>query len=94
VSATIETRPELPRNWIENALSECAGGRLSDLKLLKQGDGSFLFDKTAFRSAPQRALGFLGQNIGIDLTAGASFWQEWAELLTRWSQAKRSQNPK
>jgi glycosyltransferase involved in cell wall biosynthesis len=94
VSATIETRPELPRNWIENALSECTGGRLSDLKLLKQGDGSFLFDKTAFRSAPRKALGFLGQNIGIDLTAGASFWQEWAEVLTRWSQAKRSQNRK
>jgi glycosyltransferase involved in cell wall biosynthesis len=94
VSATIETRPELPRNWIENALSECAGGRLSDLKLLKQVNDSFLFDKTTFRSAPRKALGFLGQNIGIDLTAGPSFWQEWAELLTRWSQAKRSQNLK
>jgi hypothetical protein len=27
----------------------------------------------------------LGKNIGIDLTTGASFWQEWAELLVRWS---------
>ena len=28
VSATIEARPHLPREWIQNALSECVGGRL------------------------------------------------------------------
>src|SRR5436190_14197683 len=28
VSATIEARPALPREWIQNALSECVGGRL------------------------------------------------------------------
>jgi glycosyltransferase involved in cell wall biosynthesis len=94
VSATIETRPELPQNWIENALSECAGGRLSDLKLLKQRGSSFLLDKTAFRSAPRKALGFLGQKIGIDLTAGGCFWQEWAELLVRWSREQQIAQPK
>ncbi len=36
VSATIEPRPEPPRNWIQDALSECVGGRLSDRKLLEQ----------------------------------------------------------
>jgi glycosyltransferase involved in cell wall biosynthesis len=36
VSATIEPRSELSREWIQNALSECAGGRLSNRKLVEQ----------------------------------------------------------
>jgi glycosyltransferase involved in cell wall biosynthesis len=83
VSATIEARPALPREWIQNALSECVGGRLRDRKLVR--GGSFLVDKTTFRSAPQQALGLVSQKSGIDLTAGTRFWQEWADLLTRWS---------
>src|SRR5213079_1062905 len=83
VSATIEARPALPREWIQNALSECVGGRLRDRKFAR--DSSFIVDKTTFRSAPQRALGRISQKSGIDLTAGTRFWQEWAELLMRWS---------
>jgi hypothetical protein len=83
VSATIEARSALPREWIQNALSECVGGRLRDRKLAR--DSSFVVDKTTFRSVPQQALAQLSQKSGIDLTAGARFWQEWAELLTRWS---------
>jgi glycosyltransferase involved in cell wall biosynthesis len=82
-SATIEARPALPREWIQNALSECVGGRLRDRKLVR--GGSFLIDKTTFRSAPQQALGLVSQKSGIDLTTGRRFWQEWAELLMRWS---------
>jgi glycosyltransferase involved in cell wall biosynthesis len=87
VSATIEARPVLPREWIKNALSECVGGRLRDRQLIR-GD-SFLVDKTTFRSAPQRVLGRVSQKSGIDLIAGARFWQEWAELLLRWSHSDR-----
>jgi hypothetical protein len=87
VSATIEARPALPREWIQNALSECVGGRLRDRQLVR-GD-TFLIDKTTFRSAPQRALGRVSQKSGIDLTAGRRFWQEWAELLMRWSGSDR-----
>jgi glycosyltransferase involved in cell wall biosynthesis len=87
VSATIEARPVLPREWIQNALSECVGGRWRDRQLLR-GD-SFLVDKTTFRSAPQQALGRVSQKSGIDLTAGTRFWQEWAELLLRWSRSDR-----
>jgi glycosyltransferase involved in cell wall biosynthesis len=87
VSATIEARPILPREWIQNALSECVGGRLRDRKLAR--GSSFLVDKTTFRSAPQRALGLVSQKSGIDLTAGTRFWQEWAELLMRWSGSDR-----
>jgi hypothetical protein len=81
VSAAIEPQPELARNWIEDALSQCIGGRLSDPKLLKQPTSLFLIDKTTFRSAPRKVLGL----VGINLAPGARFWQEWSELLLRWS---------
>ena len=88
VSATIEPRPELPLNWIESALRKCKGGRLSDRELLRERSSSFVFDKAAFCSSPRKVVGLLGKNIGIDLTTGASFWQEWAGLLVRWSGEK------
>jgi hypothetical protein len=88
VSATIEPRPDLPQNWIESALHRCEGGRLSDRKLLREWSNSFVFDKAAFRSTPRKVVGLFGKNIGIDLTTGASFWQEWSELLVRWSREK------
>ena len=85
VSTTIEARPELPRNWIQQALSECVGGRLADRKLLDGRSDSFVLDKTTFRSAPRKALGLITRETGIDLTTGTRFWQEWAKLLLRWS---------
>ena len=94
VSATIEPCPELPRNWIEGALRRCRGGRLSDRKLLRERSSSFLFDKVAFHSGSRKAIGLLGKKIGIDLTEGASFWEEWSELLGRWSREKPPTKPK
>ena len=88
VSATIEARPALPREWTQNALSECVGGRVKDRQLVR--GRSFLVDKTTFRSAPQRALGLASQKSGIDLTAGTRFWQEWAELFMRWTSDRKS----
>src|SRR5205823_3111000 len=79
VSATIEPRPELPRNWIQDALSECVAARLCNRKLLHQRSGSFLVDKTTFRSAPRKALGLITRKTGIGLTTRARFWHEWAE---------------
>jgi glycosyltransferase involved in cell wall biosynthesis len=89
VSATIEPRSELPRQWILNALSECVGGRLSSRKLVEQLGGAFFLDKTTFRSAPRKTLGRLTQKTHIDLTTGSRFWQQWAELLLRWSGSDR-----
>jgi glycosyltransferase involved in cell wall biosynthesis len=92
VSATIEPRPELPQNWIVSALRKCKGGRLSDRTLLRARSSSFLFDKAALRSGPRKTFGLLGQKIGIDLSrlgVAARFWQEWAELLSRWRQEER-----
>jgi glycosyltransferase involved in cell wall biosynthesis len=95
VSATIEPRPELPQNWIVSALRKCKGGRLSDRKLLRDRSSSFLFDKAALRSGPRKTVRLLGQKIGIDLRrlgVAANFWQEWAELLIRWSQEERGKD--
>ena len=97
ISATIEPRSELPREWIQNALAECAGGRLSNRKLVEKFDGSFLLDKTTFRSAPRKTLGLINQKTRIDLTTGSSFWQQWAALLLRWNGIHRKstiENPK
>ncbi|HTL78855.1 MAG TPA: glycosyltransferase family 4 protein [Candidatus Babeliales bacterium] len=97
VSATIEPRSELPRAWIQNALSECVGGRLSDRQLIEQRGDTFFPDKTTFRSAPQKTLGQITQKTHIDLTTGSRFWQQWAELLLRWSGSDRKlkiENPK
>jgi glycosyltransferase involved in cell wall biosynthesis len=84
VSATIEPRSELSREWIQKALSECVGGRLSSRKLVEQRGGAFFMDKTTFRSAPRRTLGQITQKTHIDLTTGSRFWQQWAELLETW----------
>jgi len=89
VSATIEPRSELSREWIQNALSECVGGRLSSRKLVEQRGGAFFLDKTTFRSAPRKTLGQITQKTHIDLTTGSRFWQQWAELLLRWSGSDR-----
>ena len=89
VSATIEPRSELSREWIQNALSECVGGRLNSRKLVEQLGGAFFLDKTTFRSAPQKTLGQITQKTHIDLTTGSRFWQQWAELLLRWSGSDR-----
>ena len=85
VSATIEPRSILPREWIRSALSECVGGRLSSRKLVEQLGGAFFLDKTTFRSAPRKTLGQITQKTHIDLTTGSRFWQQWAELLLRWN---------
>jgi len=90
VSATIERRPKLPQNWIRSALRRCQGGRLSDHKMLRNYDDSFLTDKAAFHSLPRKAVGLFGEKIGMDLTGGASFWQEWSELLKHW---RREETP-
>jgi hypothetical protein len=97
VSATIEPRSELSREWIQNALSDCVGGRLSSRKLVEQLGGAFFLDKTTFRSAPRKTLGKITQKTYIDLTTGSRFWQQWADLLLRWSGSDRKskiQNPK
>jgi glycosyltransferase involved in cell wall biosynthesis len=73
VSVTIEPRTELSRDWIKAALPRCVGGRGHHRKLLEAQNGSFVLDKTS----------------GFHLTGRAKFWQQWAELLLRWSCSNR-----
>jgi len=84
VSATIEPRPPVSPEWITVALRESRGGRLSDRKLLRRRASSFLYDKAASVSFAQR----WQEKIGIDLTGPGRFWQEWSELLVRWSRER------
>ena len=70
VSATIEPNPELPRGWIEAALSRCVGGRLSDRKLLDHTDRSFVLE-------PKTRIGLM--------TTRAKLSNQWAESLLRWT---------
>ncbi|PYL22699.1 MAG: hypothetical protein DMF44_10190 [Verrucomicrobia bacterium] len=92
VSATIEPRSELPREWIQNALPQCVGGRLSSRKMVEHLDGAFFLDKTTFRSAPRKTLGQITRKTRIDLTTGSRFWQQWADLLLGWSGSDRELN--
>ena len=92
VSATIEPRSELPREWIQNALPQCVGGRLSSRKMVEHLDGAFFLDKTTFRSAPRKTLGQITRKTRIDLTTGSRFWQQWADLLLGWSGSDRKLN--
>ena len=94
VSATVEPKPELPQSWIEAALRRCQGGRLSDRKLIRERGNSFLFDKPALVSFPKKTLRLLEEKIGIDLTNQARFWQEWSELLIRWSRERADEKQK
>jgi glycosyltransferase involved in cell wall biosynthesis len=73
VSATIEPRTELPRDWVKAALPRCVGGRVHDRKLFEAQNGSFMLDKTG----------------GFHLTGRTKFWQQWSELLLRWSCSDR-----
>lgn len=69
VSATVEPRTELPRDWVKAALPRCVGGRVHDRKLFEAQNGSFVLDRSG----------------GFHLTGRTKFWQQWAELLLRWS---------
>jgi glycosyltransferase involved in cell wall biosynthesis len=73
VSATIEPRTELPRDWVKAALPRCVGGRVHDRKLFEAQNGSFVPDKTG----------------AFHLAGRTKFWQQWAELLLRWSSGDR-----
>ena len=82
ISATIEPSTMLPLNWIKVALRPCLGGRLSDQKLLRRRSSSFLFDKAGSKKS---LLQSFQEKIGMRSGKYKNFWQEWSELLVRWS---------
>lgn len=85
LSATIEARPPISREVIENALQHAVGGRIADRRLREQVGDPFVFDRAGSNHVWTRSLHWLKPVIRIDLTRRARFWQEWAGLLDRWS---------
>ena len=87
LSASIEAKPAMSREAIENALRHAVGGRIADRKLSEQIGAPFFFDRAASNQPLVRGLRWLKPVSRIDLTRPASFWQEWANRLDHWSAA-------
>lgn len=87
LSASIEAKPALSREAIENALQHATGGRIADRKLSEQIGTPFFFDRPASNQPLVRGLRWLKPVSRIDLTRPSSFWQEWVNRLDHWSAA-------
>ena len=85
LSASIEAKPAMSRETIENALGHAVGGRIADRKLSEQIGAPFFFDRAASNQPLVRGLRWLKPVSRIDLTRPASFWQEWVNRLDHWS---------
>jgi hypothetical protein len=85
LSATIEARPPIAREVIENALRHAVGGRIADRRLREQVGDPFVSDRAGSNRVWARSLHWLKPVIRIDLTRRARFWQEWADLLAGWT---------
>ncbi len=85
LSASIEAKPPLSREGLENALQHAVGGRIADRKLSELIGAPFFFDRPASNSALVRGLRWLKPVSRIDLTRPSSFWQEWVNRLDHWS---------
>ena len=85
LSASIEAKPLVSREVIENALRHAVGGRIADRKLREHLGDPFVFDRAGSNRVWVRSLRWLKPVSRIGLTRRARFWQEWADLLDRWS---------
>jgi glycosyltransferase involved in cell wall biosynthesis len=84
LSASIEAKPLISREVIENALQHAVGGRIADRKLGEHLGDAFVFDHASSNRLWARSLRWLKPVGRIDLTRRARFWQKWADLLDRW----------
>jgi hypothetical protein len=75
LSATIESRPAVPRPALESALRHCVGGRTNDRDLSERLGSGFSFEAAI---------------LGIGLSRSDRFWREWSQLLTQWSGQKQN----
>jgi hypothetical protein len=75
LSASIEAKPPLSREVIENALRHAVGGRIANRKLSDHLGDPFVFDRAASKRGWVRSL---------RLPPRARYWQEWADQLDRW----------
>jgi hypothetical protein len=61
------------------------GGRIADRKLSEHMGQPFVFDRAGSNRPWGRSFGWLKPVSTIGLTRRTLFWQEWADLLDRWS---------
>ena len=85
LSATIEAKPPISRDVIENALRHAVGGRIADRKLSEHLGDPFFFDRAGSDRVWIRSLRWLKPVTRIDLTRRDRFWQKWSSLLESWS---------
>ncbi|MEP6686692.1 MAG: glycosyltransferase family 4 protein [Verrucomicrobiota bacterium] len=85
LSVSIEAKPAVLREVVESALRHAVGGRVADRKLSEHLGDPFVFDRRDGDRVWSRSLHWLNLLSGIDLTRRARFWQEWSDLLERWS---------
>ncbi len=75
LSASIEAKPPVTREVIENALRHAVGGRIANRKFSEHLGDPFVFDRAGDR----------GWVRNLRLTRRVRYWQEWADQLDRWS---------
>jgi glycosyltransferase involved in cell wall biosynthesis len=82
LSASIEAKPRVPREVIEEALRHAVGGRIADRKLSERVGDPFVFDRAGSNEVLVRSVRWFKP---LDLTRRSGFWQEWTARLGRWS---------
>jgi len=82
LSASIEAKQPVSHEIIGSALRHAVGGRIADRKLADRVGDPFVFDRPGTNRVLVRSLRWFKP---LDLTRRASFWQEWAARLERWS---------
>jgi glycosyltransferase involved in cell wall biosynthesis len=86
LSASIEAKPPVSRDVIENALQHAVGGRIANRKLREHLGDPFIFDRAAGgKRGWVRNLRWLKPMSRIGLTRRSRYWQEWADQLDRWN---------
>jgi glycosyltransferase involved in cell wall biosynthesis len=86
LSASIEAKPPVSREVIENALQHAVGGRIANRKLSEHLGDPFVFDRAAGgKRGWVRNLRWLKPMSRIGLTRRSRYWQEWADQLDRWN---------
>jgi glycosyltransferase involved in cell wall biosynthesis len=84
LSASIEAKPAISREVIENSLHHAVGGRVAERKLAEQLGQPFILDQPNTNSLWARGLGWIKPLSKVDFIGHPQFWNQWARSLTDW----------
>lgn len=85
LSASVEAKPQLAYDVIENSLRHAIGGRIADRKLFERLGSPFVSDSATSNRFWGKSLAWLQPITGINLHHNRRFWKDWASLLADWS---------